>query len=170
MTQEPPPHVLAAFECSGAVEPLAGGQGTSWRVDDLVLKPLERAHSVEELEWQGRVLGSLQPRRLPRLSPAARADGSAVVDGWCAWELVEGEHRERAWPEVIAAGERFHEALVGVPRPSFLDRRTDPWAIGDRVAFGELPADSFAHVKHLRGWRPPCGRSTRARASSCTAT
>ena len=149
MTQEPPPQVLAAFECGGAVEPLAGGRGTSWRAGELVLKPLEPAHSVEELEWQGRVLGSLEPRgfRVARLRRAR--DGSAVVDGWCAWELVEGEHRERAWPEVIAVGERFHDALVGVPRPSFIDRRTDPWAIGDRVAFGELPAEPFAHVKHL---------------------
>ena len=50
---------------------------------------------------------------------------------------------------MIAVGERFHAALDGVPRPSLIDTRTDQWAIGDRVAWGELPAARFAHVKHL---------------------
>jgi uncharacterized protein (TIGR02569 family) len=146
---EPPPGVLAAFGVTGLVESLAGGQGTAWRAGDFVLKPLDFSMSVEELEWQGAVLDSLRPDGF-RVSRLRRAlDGSALVDGWCAWELVEGGHRERAWPEVIAVGERFHAALAGVPRPSFLDRRTDPWAIGDRVAWGELPAESFVHVKHV---------------------
>ena len=50
---------------------------------------------------------------------------------------------------VIAVGERFHAAIAGVPRPPFLDRRTNHWAIGERVAWSELPAEGFAHVKHL---------------------
>jgi uncharacterized protein (TIGR02569 family) len=35
------------------------------------------------------------------------------------------------------------------PRPSFLDLRQDPWAIGDRVAWEELPAAEFTSVPHL---------------------
>jgi uncharacterized protein (TIGR02569 family) len=95
------------------------------------------------------VLASLRPDgfRVPRLRRAC--DGAAVVDGWHAWELLEGEHRDRAWSEVIAVGDRFHAALAHVPRPSFLDDRTDPWAIGDRVAWGELPPEAFAQVPHL---------------------
>jgi uncharacterized protein (TIGR02569 family) len=149
VTVEPPPEVLAAFGVTGLGESLAGGQGTAWRAGDLVLKPLDVSMSVEELEWQGGVLDALvlDGFRVSRLRRAL--DGSALVDGWCAWELVEGVHRERAWPDVVAVGERFHGALASVPRPSFLDRRTDPWAIGDRVAWGELPAESFSHVKHL---------------------
>jgi uncharacterized protein (TIGR02569 family) len=46
-------------------------------------------------------------------------------------------------------GHRFHAALVGRPRPGFLDRRTHHWAVGDRVAWGELPAATFADVKHV---------------------
>jgi uncharacterized protein (TIGR02569 family) len=137
----PPPHVLAAFGVSAEPEPLAGGTGTTWRCGDLVLKPLDV--SDEELEWQGELLEGL-PGDGFRVS---RLRGSS--DGWCAWEHLAGEHRARAWPEAIAVGERFHTALVGVPRPAFLDRRTNHWAIGERVAWGELPAADFAQVKHL---------------------
>ena len=49
---------------------------------------------------------------------------------------------------MIAVGERFHAAMADVPRP-FIGRRTDHWAVGDRVAWGERSTDEFAHVKHL---------------------
>jgi uncharacterized protein (TIGR02569 family) len=145
----PPPHVLAAFGVSGEPEQLAGGTGTSWRCGGAVLKPIEWSASVEELEWQAEVLSAVceDGFRVPR--PLRAEDGSVLVDGWYASTYVEGEHRERRWPEVIAAGECFHAALAGAPRPSFLERRTDHWAIGDRVAWGELPAGRFAHVKHI---------------------
>ncbi len=137
----PPPHVLAAFGVSAEPEPLAGGTGTTWRCGDLVLKPLDV--SVEELEWQGWLFGSLgcDGFRVSRLA--------GTNDGWCGWEHVAGEHRARAWPEVIAVGERFHAAIAQVPRPGFLDRRTNHWAVGERVAWGELPARNFEHVKHV---------------------
>lgn len=138
---EPPAKVLAAFGAVGAPERLAGGRGTTWRCGDLVLKPLDT--SVEELEWQGALFERLvgDGFRVSRLC--------GVHDGWCAWEHVPGEHRERAWSEVIAVGDRFHAWIRDVPRPSFLDRRANHWAIGERVAWGELPAGDFAHVKHL---------------------
>jgi uncharacterized protein (TIGR02569 family) len=138
----PPPHVLAAFGAEDPV-PLAGGEGTSWRCGPVVLKPAQ-ARSAEELAWQG------------RLFAAFRADGVRVArlrgvhDGWVAWEHLAGEHRPAAWPQVIEAGERFHEAIADEPRPAFFDRRTDHWAVGDRVAWGELPAAGFEQAEHLR--------------------
>ena len=138
----PPRRVLDAFGLEGEPEPLGGGRGTAWRCGELVLKPLDT--SVEEVEWQGRMLGSVpcDGFRVSRLR--------GVHDGWCGWDVVAGEHRERAWPEVIAVGERFHAALAGVPRPDFLDRRTSHWALGDRVAWGEVPATDFQHVEHVQ--------------------
>ena len=137
----PPRQVLAEFGLEGEPEPLAGGRGTAWRCGDLVLKPLDT--SVEELAWQGRLLDSLvcDGFRVSRLR--------GLRDGWCGWDVVGGEHRERAWPEVVAVGERFHSALTGMPRPEFIEARTNHWAVGDRVAWGELPAGEFGHVKHL---------------------
>lgn len=145
----PPAHVLAAFGAVAEPEPLGGGQGGAWRSGDLVLKTLDWAMSLEELEWQGTVLDAVRADgfRVTRLRRAR--DGAALVGGWCAWEYLEGDHEARRWAEVISVGERFHAALAGVSRPALIDARTDHWAIGDRVAWGELPATRFAHVKHL---------------------
>jgi uncharacterized protein (TIGR02569 family) len=127
--------------------PLAGGQGTAWRSGDVVLKLLDRAEA--ELAWEAELFDSLACEGF-RLARALRsADGSLVVEGWCASEAVAGRHEQRRWADVIAVGERFHAAVAGVARPDFLDHRSDRWSVGDRVAWGELPADEYMHVKHL---------------------
>jgi uncharacterized protein (TIGR02569 family) len=71
------------------------------------------------------------------------------VDGWTAWTHVDGEHTDRRWPEIIQAGVNFHHALAGVPRPEFITDYDDPWATGDRVAWGEQPIHEFRTVPHI---------------------
>ena len=62
------------------------------------------------------------------------------MDGWIASDYVEGAHRPGRWRAIIAVGELLHNALATAPRPDLiLDQRTDPWSMGDRVAWGELP-------------------------------
>jgi uncharacterized protein (TIGR02569 family) len=129
----PPRHVLAAFGVEGSPEILPGGTGRSWRVGSLVIKPLDRA--ADEIAWQAEVLSSIQRDgfRVARPLPT-------VVDGWTASEYLVGEHRPGRWREIIHVGERFHGALAGLPRPdAIIDARADPWAVGDRVAWGEAP-------------------------------
>jgi uncharacterized protein (TIGR02569 family) len=112
-----------------------------------VLKPLDLAEP--ELDWQTQLLASISCDGFRVAHPLRARDGSLVVDGWCAWEAVEGRHEERRWAEIIAVGERFHSAIASVSRPGFIARRTDPWAVGDRVAWGELRAREFSYVKHV---------------------
>jgi uncharacterized protein (TIGR02569 family) len=146
-SQAPSASVLSAFGVVGHPIALEGGQESSWLVGDVVLKPLDLTEL--ELEWQAEVLASISCDGFRVAHPLRAQDGSLVVEGWCTWERVEGRHEEGRWSEIIAAGERFHAALVGVPYPELIARRTDPWAIGDRVAWGELPPEEFARVKHL---------------------
>jgi uncharacterized protein (TIGR02569 family) len=144
----PPPRVLAAFGAAGVgTIPLGGGQSTPWRAGDLVLKPADLDR--EEWEWQARILSRVSCDGFRLARPQAAVDGSLCVDGWCATEYVAGQHEQRRWPEIIAVGERLHAALRAIPRPSFLDQRSTPWAIGDRVAWGEIPAGGFPAVSHL---------------------
>jgi uncharacterized protein (TIGR02569 family) len=147
-SQPPPPLVLAAF---GVVDrplvALDGGQGSSWLAGDLVLKPA--GLDVLELDWLADVYSAIAWDGF-RIARQRRADdGSVCVDGWCATEYLAGQHAERRWPQVVAAGERLHAALRGIPRPSFLDERVSPWAVGDRVAWGDIPVAHFARVNHL---------------------
>lgn len=139
--------MLAAFGVAGPAAPLTGGRGASWRAGDAVLKPLDLRE--EELAWQAEVLASIACDGFRVAHPLRAKDGALVVDGWCAWEAVEGRHEARRWAEIVAVGERFHAALAGVPPPGFIARRSDRWAIGDRVAWGALPASAFADVEHL---------------------
>ena len=81
--------------------------------------------------------------------PQRTRDGALVVDGWTAWSYLPGEHLDRRWLDVIAVGDRFHRAIAGLLRPSFIAARTDPWAIGDRVAWGERPIEPYRDVPHL---------------------
>ncbi|MDB5044106.1 MAG: hypothetical protein JWQ08_156 [Deinococcus sp.] len=125
-----------------------GGQATVWRVGEAVLKP--DTHSVEELEWQARVLGQVN-RPEVRVSRLLRAHtGAVLAEGWSAWAYLAGRHEPGRWTEIVRVGQHFHETLMAVPRPAFLDARTDPWAAADRMAWGELPLDNFLAAPHIR--------------------
>jgi len=89
----------------------------------------------------------MSTRGAPRSESAV--GGELVVDGWTAWPYLVGEHRDGRWPEIIAVGDRFHRAIAGLARPAFVAARTSPWAIGDRVAWGELPIDPYRDVPHV---------------------
>ncbi|WP_037914142.1 aminoglycoside phosphotransferase [Actinacidiphila yeochonensis] len=136
----PPPSVLDAFGVRGTAVPLAGGQGRSVLVGGFVFKPVEDAEDAEEeAEWAASLFERLVPGsgfRVPL--PLRSGDGRSLVDGWTAWEFLPGEPGPQGhWAEVLRAGRAFHAALRDHPRPGFLDRRTHPWAVGDRVAWGE---------------------------------
>jgi uncharacterized protein (TIGR02569 family) len=144
----PAPLVLAAFGRAGAQPvPLAGGQDTSWLAVGLVFKPVDL--DQEELAWRARTYSQLSCDGFRLARPVAAADGSLWVDGWCATEYVAGQHEPRRWAQIIAVGERFHGALRAIPRPSFLESRASPWAVSDRVAWGEMLGSDFAQVRHL---------------------
>jgi uncharacterized protein (TIGR02569 family) len=105
----------------------------------LVLKPVD---DVVEAAWVADLLADLVTDGFRINRPARSEAGEWVVDGWSAWEALAGEHDfSGRWAEVLAIGAGLNAALRGVPRPPFLDSRTHAWSIGDRVAWGEEPAD-----------------------------
>lgn len=144
----PPPAVLAAYGLEGAPVPLTGGRNTTWRVDQAVVKPLDMEPSL--VQWQGALLARLRGRTDFRVSvPLRTTDGNWTANGWTAWRYEPGAHVPRRWHDIVAVGQRLHTALELEPEPAFLRARVDKWAIGDKVAWGELPAADYAGTRHL---------------------
>ncbi|WP_437320242.1 TIGR02569 family protein [Sorangium sp. So ce385] len=147
---EPPPDtVLAAFELSGEAVLLPGGQGETWRVGGVVLKPVG---FVAEAVWRAEVLAGLPEGLGFRVARPVRArSGAWVVDGWEAGELLAGATDVGRPDDVLRAGAAFHETLAALPRPAFLDVRDNPWTYGDRVAWAEQPAGGSPAYQELVG-------------------
>jgi hypothetical protein len=102
-----------------------------------VLKPLDR--SEHELLWQRELFASIKEDGFRVAAPLPH-----VVDGWTAAPFLDGRHEPGRWRDIITVGERFHAALAAVPRPdAIIDLRTNPWATGDRVAWGEQRYDEI---------------------------
>jgi uncharacterized protein (TIGR02569 family) len=135
--RSPPRAVLAAFGARGEPVLLAGGKGGTWRAGDVVLKPAE---GDDEVRWRSDVLEKLPESPAFRIArPIRAAGGDWLAEGWEAARAVAGHPDQRRVDEVVRTGIAFHEAVAAVPRPSFLDTRSDPWSYGDSLAWNEPP-------------------------------
>ena len=128
---------FAAFGVMGMGEPVDSTRSIAWMAGDLVFKA-SPAPSPEEWAWLGEHLRTVHEDGFRLALPVPSTDGRWVVDGWCAQTRMAGEHRRPPpWLEVLDVCERFHRQCVHLPLPEFVERRTHPWAVGDRVAWGE---------------------------------
>lgn len=132
--------ILNAFGIEGVPVHLAGGEGTCYRVDNVVLKPTQ--HSVEAT-WVVEINNRLASDKFRVPKPIPAKDGSWVVDGWTAAEFLPGEHRPGHYAEAIQLSRVFHGALAGIPKPGWFDQKTDIFSVSDKMAWGELPLPDF---------------------------
>lgn len=90
--------------------------------------------------WLADLLGGVQDSQEFRVAPYVRAtDGAWIVGGWAATRWIDGAPMQGRWHDVLRVSAAFHAALASVnvrPHP-LLRERSDPWAIGDRVAWNE---------------------------------
>lgn len=157
----PPSDVLTAFGISYPATRLSGGQGQTFRAGGWILKP---APNPTENEWIAETVAELDQNGFRVARHKRATSGAWVVSGWSAQEHLEGEHRAGTWPAIIEAGAALHRALAQIPRPTFLDARTDPWAVADRVAWGEQSREAYPELadalaplaRRLRPVSQPC--------------
>ena len=145
----PPDHVLDLFVAEGVLEPLPGGQGTSWRAGDLALSPGHDASAAWLAPVQARLavrLDEQEPRSIRLALPVPARDGSLVVDGWTATRFEPGATPCRDLPTLRATAHLLHAHLASaVPtRPDGLDARSDRWAVAERRAFDAAAAVAAA--------------------------
>ncbi|MFX1510500.1 MAG: TIGR02569 family protein [Promethearchaeota archaeon] len=141
---EPSVGVLEAFGVCGSPIPLPGGQRTTFRVGDIVLKP---AQSEVEAIWVIEVLDGIveDAFRVPHF--LSSDTGELLVDGWMAYEFLPGKMVQDHWIEKREVLERFHWVLKDVPFPPFFAHRDDPWALADFMVWGEMPISCHARLK-----------------------
>ena len=137
---QPPDRVLDLFAAEGVLEPLPGGQGTSWRAGDLVLAPGHDESGAWLAPIQARLavrLDEAAPRSLRLALPVPARDGSLAVDGWAATRFEPGATPCRDLPTLRAAAHLLHAHLASAvtERPDGLDARTDRWAVAERQAY-----------------------------------
>ena len=141
----PSARVVAAFGGDiTQVTRLPGGQGGSFRAGPVVLKPIA---DDREVAWLATVLAHVDGGTEFRVGgPITLPDGTCALEGWSATRWLDGAHEPGRFDDVLAVSEAFHRALaaVPVPWPEFLRDRTTPWAVGDRVAWGEAPVSTDA--------------------------
>jgi uncharacterized protein (TIGR02569 family) len=97
---------------------------------------LKQSHDASEAAFVAALSGEL-----PMVAAPVAADGAWVLDGWTATAWVDGRPEPSRWDDVLEAGAHLHGALAALDAtwPPALDERTTPWAIADRVAWGEQP-------------------------------
>ncbi|GAB2596467.1 aminoglycoside phosphotransferase [Pseudactinotalea suaedae] len=149
----PTDHVLDLFAVPGGLEPLAGGQGGSFRAGDLVLSP-GRDAAVHDLlspviarlavDLDTRAGRDRQDLRIAMPIPAR--DGSWVVDGWGASRFEDGAQLLVDLEATLAVAAVLHAELAERVRdwPLAHQPPRDRWAAADRIAFGEAPGDAEA--------------------------
>lgn len=123
----PPPTAVRKSWGVDTLKPLDGGQGMAFVGGGVVLKPIVDSR---QFDWLAGVLYELPPvDDLRIIRPRPAGDGRWAVEGWSAWEYLEGEVDAARWPEALWVSDRFHDVVSGVtwspgPRPSPLgDRR-----------------------------------------------
>jgi uncharacterized protein (TIGR02569 family) len=143
--------VLRQFDASGTLEQLDAGRGLAWKVGNRVLKPIDAEPS--EIEWQAAALSRLKQDGYRLALPMPATDGSLVVEGWTAWPLLRGRYEIGRWTDIIDVSRRFHAEIAGLDKPPFIDERSHRWAIGDRVAWGDLSDEPYRHIPFVADLR-----------------
>jgi hypothetical protein len=125
----------------GRATVLSGGQGATYRVADIVVKPVDDA---AEAAWTQELLTRVRSNRFRIPEPVPTSDGRWVHDGWAASKYIGGlRPLAPRWGDLTAAGLRFCDAAEQVRQDDHgvLAGRTHRWAVADRVVWGEQSTD-----------------------------
>lgn len=145
--------IASEFGAGPPIRHLPGGMGHSHRVTSsqgyLVIKP---APHPKESQWLGETFAQLPEIEAVRIPKAViSSSGTWIFDDHVCWTWLNGGGEDGGYAEKLAASRAFHQAACVLRKPDYIDRRDDPWALADRVAWGERPADYDAETMRVLG-------------------
>lgn len=125
-----PKEVLYAFNLDGDITPLKGGQGTSYRINHAVVKPIDATHNHEYLF---KALSKIQPSGY-RLSQFVESRfGRYIFDGWCCTRFEPGYEVRGGLATKLAVSRMFHRDLSEITYEGFIECE-DVYAVVHRIA------------------------------------
>lgn len=150
LIMEPNKKVLEQFGLNEKATFLPGGERRTYRVGDVVLKHINNDNS-EHTKWIAETYSQIKEDgfRIPR--PLKSVAGEWITDeGWSAWTFLDGNHDYRDnVPESIQAIIKFHDALKGVARPSFLSEIDSAYKRADQMTWGDKPEQIHPELKEM---------------------
>lgn len=151
-TKSPPSKVV--LEKFGIIEEavlLSGGQGTTFKAGNFILKPTD---SEEYVIWAANIFKNIKQNGFRVAKYAKSSNSRYVEDGWICQEYLEGEHDhdKTRWEEIVKLCKVFHIALAEFSKPEFskpdfLGKGDDPWSVADKMAWGEIPIEYHLELK-----------------------
>lgn len=124
--------ILRAFNLNGEIKPLSGGQNTSARVDDFVLKPID--DNVQFCEWTLNILNEINPLGYRLSKPIMSDIGTFVYKGWCCTRYERGEYIDGNVKQKLEVSRLLHHDLVDIDFIN-IPKSYDPWSISHRIAW-----------------------------------
>ncbi len=136
-----PPTIATAEAFGSSVEPvrLAGGQGTTYRAGEIVLKPAE---GDDGGAWAAELFDSLPESADVRFArPIKSVRGSWIHDGYVAWSFLSGDHIKGQYGDKLKASRAFHSLLSNAPKPLFVGSASSSWLAADLVVWQKREFD-----------------------------
>ncbi|MFY0758648.1 hypothetical protein AB1K32_07180 [Metabacillus dongyingensis] len=131
--------VVHSFNLKGEIVPLIGGQNTSVRVNNAVLKPVD---DVLHYEWLLNILDNINPQGYRLSKPIRSIKGTFVSEGWICTKFERGQEVNGCIEEKLRVSRLFHHDLSSINFRDF-SQDDNPWAKAHRIAWqaGELPKE-----------------------------
>jgi uncharacterized protein (TIGR02569 family) len=115
-------------------EKLQGGQNTSVKAGQVVLKPIE---DVERYCWLASQLEPIQSTSLRIAKPIRSKRGNWIEDGYGATEFIVCKFHANRMTEKLAVAQEFHDITKEIKKPIAFDSWLTPWSKASRVAWRE---------------------------------
>jgi uncharacterized protein (TIGR02569 family) len=139
--------VVHSYNLNGAIVPLLGGQNTSVRVNNAVLKPVE---DVLHYEWLFTIIDSMNPQGYRLSKPVRSNKGTFVSGSWVCTQFERGQEVNGRVKEKLQVTRLFHHDLSNFSLRNF-SPVDNPWAKAHRIAWqaDELPKEVHTGTRQI---------------------